>query len=82
MLVRLNRELEKHPIWVVIGYSFNDPVIQDIFIKNWSPQKHNLILIHPEAGEIGAKKLSDINITPVEKYFGLTDTQVEISGKK
>ena len=82
MLVRLNRELEKHPIWVVIGYSFNDPVIQEIFIKNWSPQKHSLILIHPEAREIGAKKLSDINITPIEKYFGLTDTQVEISGKR
>jgi hypothetical protein len=82
MLVRLNRELNKHPIWVVIGYSFNDPVIQEIFIKNWSPQKHSLILVHPEAGEVCTKKLSDIHATPIEKYFGLTDAQVEISGKK
>ena len=31
MLVRLNRELKRKKVWLVIGYSFNDPVIQEIF---------------------------------------------------
>ena len=82
MLVRLNRELQRKPIWIVIGYSFNDPVIREIFIKNWSLWEYELILVHPDAEEIGNKKLSEIHVTPIEKYFGLTEAKFEYSGKK
>ena len=81
MLVRLNRELQRKPIWIVIGYSFNDPVIREIFLKNWLPMKHHLVLIHPEAEEIFSKKLNDIHVDTLERYFGLTDVS-EYSGKK
>jgi hypothetical protein len=80
MLTRLNRELKRKMIWIVIGYSFNDPVIQGIFHKNWSSSKR-LILVHPQATEIINRKLSGINADPVEKYFGLTEVS-EFSGKK
>ena len=81
MLVRLNRELKRKKIWLVVGYSFNDPVIQEIFRKNWSVSKQ-LILVHPKATEIINKKLSGIKVEPVEKYFGLTKSDLEVSRTK
>jgi hypothetical protein len=80
MLVRLNRELERKAIWIVIGYSFNNPVIQEIFRKNWSTNKH-LILIHPKANEIFNRQLKGIVGDSIEKYFGLTESSA-ITGDK
>ena len=40
------------------------------------------IIAHPEAREICAKKLNDIDVTQIEKYFGRTDAQAEYSGKR
>ena len=80
MLVKLNRELERKAIWIVIGYSFNDPVIQEIFRKNWSTNKH-LILIHPNANEIFNRQLKGIVGDSIEKYFGLTES-LAITGDK
>ena len=81
MLVRLNRELKNKPLWVVVGYSFNDPVIQEIFRKNWSPDKR-LILIHPNANEIFNRNLRGIEGVSIEKYFGLTEPEPIPAGKK
>lgn len=43
--------------------------------------KHHLILVHPEAEEKFHKKLSDIHVDTIEKYFGLTDAKIEYAGK-
>ncbi len=80
MLTRLNRELKRNPIWIVIGYSFNDPVIREIFIKNWSTSK-KLVLVHPRATKILNRRLTRIKGYPLEKYFGLTRPESVIGEK-
>lgn len=71
MLLRLNWELEKNPIWIVIGYSFNDPTILEIFLKKSNRHKH-LILVHKRANEVCANRLRDFKgkISPMEREFG------------
>ena len=72
MLLRLNRELERKRLWVVIGYSFNDPVIHEIFLKHLSEKKH-LVLVHSNADEVLNNKFkgTKAKITPLKKKFGL-----------
>lgn len=81
MLVRLNRELNNKKLWIVVGYSFNDPVIQEIFLKNWSEDKH-FILVHPNAEVVSNRKLKGIKVDSVTKYFGLIETELEHAEKK
>jgi hypothetical protein len=72
MLLQLNRELSKKSTWIIIGYSFNDPVIQEIFIKN-SDDSKRIILVHPSASDIQYDKLNDINckdFLSLHQYFG------------
>jgi len=80
MLVRLNRELERKNVWIVIGYSFNDLVIRSIFLKHSSEKKH-LILVHPNAEAILNQRLSGIKskISPIQQHFGLCEKKT-ISG--
>lgn len=74
MLLRLNRELSKKTVWIVIGYSFNDPVIQEIFLRNSSESKH-LILVDPNADEIHTKLLQGLKgkLSSLNKKFGVVD---------
>ncbi len=51
MFYRLNKELQRTRVWIVIGYSFRDPVIRDIFVTQSSPDK-KLVLLHPHSSEI------------------------------
>lgn len=78
MLLRLNRELEKKSIWLVIGYSFNDPVIREIFLNKSTQSKH-LILVHPKASEVHRRKLKGIEgkISLIEKKFGLEKDRID-----
>jgi hypothetical protein len=80
MLVRLNRELERKNVWIVIGYSFNDLVIKSIFLKHSTEKKH-LILVHPNAEAILNQRLSGIKskISPIQQHFGLCEKKT-ISG--
>lgn len=73
MLLRLNRELEKKSVWIVIGYSFNDPIIREIFLKKSNNKKH-LILVRPEARKVISRKLQGIEgkLSTMEKKFGLS----------
>lgn len=92
MLLRLNRELEKRPIWVIIGYSFNDPIIREIFLKKSNSKKH-LILVHSQANTVyderlhefkGKKSLMNEEFGLEGKYQGLREFKGEeslISGK-
>lgn len=72
MLLRLNRELERRAVWIVIGYSFNDPVIREIFLRN-STRRTHLILVHPKAKDVYSCWLQGANgkSSLMEKKFGL-----------
>jgi hypothetical protein len=74
MLLRLNRELERRPVWVVIGYSFNDPIIKEIFIRRSTMDKH-FILVHPDATEISNGRLQELKgkKTLLSQKFGLEE---------
>jgi hypothetical protein len=83
MLLRLNRELKEKRDWIVIGYSFNDPIIREIFLKNASSEKH-LILVHPKAKDIFNRKLDSIKAKKslMEKRFGLSEKDEDPLKKK
>jgi hypothetical protein len=81
MLVRLNRELRERQVWIVVGYSFNEIVIKEIFRRNWTKNKR-LVLIHPEAKQILNRQLSGIKGVPLEKYFGITESEAVPGTKK
>ena len=75
----LLEELNKRDLWLVIGYSFRDPVIRTMFEK--SLQENNdrkILLVLPNAHEI--KKLFSQNIQnqifEVKDYFGMRNYQV------
>jgi hypothetical protein len=80
MLLRLNRELERKSIWVVIGYSFNDPIIRELFLRRSKSDKH-LILVHSDAEKVWNDRLSTITfkVSRLEKKFGLEDTFREVN---
>jgi len=75
MLLRLNRELQYKSVWVVIGYSFNDPVVREIFVRKSNAKKH-LILVHPKANQVCKDRLHEIKgkLIPMEKRFGMEET--------
>jgi hypothetical protein len=50
MFYLLNKELQYNKVWIVVGYSFRDPVIQNIFGDNFKDAK-KMILIHPHPEE-------------------------------
>lgn len=75
MLLRLKRELKKKPTWLVIGYSFNDPVIREIFLSQFNGGK-KVILVHPKAREIHNRRLSRMKkVIPIEKKFGIFEEE-------
>jgi hypothetical protein len=59
MFVQLNRELKNKSIWVIIGYSFNDPMIREVFIRN-SDETKRIVLLHPDAQTVKEQKLVNI----------------------
>lgn len=74
MLLRLNRELDGKSVWIVIGYSFNDPIVKEIFVKRSDADKH-LILVHPEAEKVCSAKLGEFKgrKTLIPARFGLEE---------
>jgi hypothetical protein len=44
--------------WVVIGYSFNDLFIREIFLEALRRAKHRLIIVDPEASKILEEKFA------------------------
>lgn len=71
MLLRLNQELERKSVWVVVGYSFNDPIVREIFLRN-SKNKY-LILVHPHSDDICMHNLSEFHgeFAPMSNKFGI-----------
>src|SRR2546422_1379428 len=75
MYLTLNRELAANRRWVVVGYSFGDRVVRDIFVRN-SRSETKLILLHPHASEISTR-LKDFKgtVRPFEARLGEADYQ-------
>ena len=75
MLLRLNRELESKKVWIIIGYSFNDPVIREIFSKESSKDK-KIILVHPNAEGIFNERLQGVqgDVVRLKSMFGMEDS--------
>jgi hypothetical protein len=72
MFKQLNSQLRLKPIWIVIGYSFNDPVIQEIFVRNSSEDKR-IVILHPEARKVKETRLKDVkckDIALLNQRFG------------
>jgi len=75
MFLDLNRELKNKSIWIIIGYSFNDPVIREIFIRN-SDETKRIVLIHPHAKRVKEQRLGNIKCKEMfllEQKFGEGD---------
>jgi hypothetical protein len=75
MFKQLNRQLRLKPVWIVIGYSFNDPVIQEIFVRNSSEDKR-IVLVHPDARKVKETRLKDVKCkywTTLNRRFGEED---------
>ena len=72
MFVQLNRELKHRSIWVIVGYSFNDPIIREIFLRN-SNERKKIILVHPNAFKISTSRLSGLegDVGLITEKFGL-----------
>ena len=78
MFFCLNKELQYNRVWIVIGYSFRDPVIQNIFNINFKDGK-KMILIHPHPEEV-KQRFPDhqYDIIVIKKYFGKDGDQEAI----
>jgi len=70
----LNSELRNKSVWIIIGYSFNDPIIREIFIQN-SDDKKRIIYVHPDAAHILGEKIGDIKgrFSALNQKFGEND---------
>jgi hypothetical protein len=79
MFFCLNKELQYNRVWIIVGYSFRDPVIQNIFNINFKDGK-KMILIHPHPDAI-KQRFPDHqdDIIVIEKYFGKDDDQEVIN---
>lgn len=82
MLLRLNRELERKSVWVVIGYSFNDPIVREIFLRKSNTRKH-LVFVHPKARDVYNRRLHSMRpkLSLMEKWFGLSEKEEDMNAK-
>ena len=79
MFFLLSSALKYSQNWLVIGYSFNDEVIREMFIANSSSEKR-LVCVHPRASEIQPRRLSGIKAATfnIDAKFGPESTTQEI----
>jgi NAD-dependent SIR2 family protein deacetylase len=76
MFYCLNKELETKRVCLVIGYSFRDPIIRNIFIKKFlNGFNKKVILVDPHANEIIHTFFYNFkeNFYPIEQHFGNND---------
>ena len=78
---RLKLDLASSPRWIIIGYSFNDPIITQIFQEAYKQATDDLknnpkvVIVHPEADRIKREKLVTFNDSvgftlPITNRFG------------
>jgi len=74
MFEQLNRELASARFWIVVGYSFGDRFIRDIFVRNSRSEK-KIAFLHPHADEV-VKRLEGLrgNLIVRNGSFGAPET--------
>jgi len=84
MFRALKRNLKEANNWIVVGHSFNDNVIRDIFVECSKPENKVLIVLKDkkEAKEVISQNLHDVrgNLIPSEKKFGDKELNLDIAG--
>jgi hypothetical protein len=81
LFYRFKDDLEHTKTWIVIGYSFNDEFILNIFREALRIGDHRLILVSPDADNIVEKKFSQYSTDKVRKIltrFGEKQTTIDI----
>jgi len=73
MYLMLNRELAAARHWIVVGYSFGDRILRELFIQS-SQRGTNLIILHPHATKV-AERLHGFrgNKKPINSLFAGDD---------
>jgi hypothetical protein len=68
---RLLIDLASTDKWIIIGYSFNDPIVTRMFIEASSSGK-KMVYVHPEADSIAKERLASLKFTPsvITNRFG------------
>ena len=73
MYQMLGDELSRTERSIVVGYSFSDRVVRDIFVRSVK-RNHRLILLHPRASEIQTRLVGLAGKTePIDARFGSED---------
>lgn len=67
----LNNKLSEKLIWIIIGYSFNDPIIREIFVRNSRADKI-MVFVHPDALRIAVERLKGLknDVRLLNEWFG------------
>jgi len=81
MFKLLNKELREKRNWIIIGYSFNDSVIREIFLRN-SDETKNIAFLHPSGYEVVERHLSNLkynNFMVITDKFGMHDDYQDIN---
>jgi hypothetical protein len=76
MFYCLGKEWEDKDVFIVIGYSFRDDIIKNIFINGLKKcNKKRIILVHPVAETIRDNMFKDYasQIIPITSKFGEKD---------
>jgi hypothetical protein len=69
----LEGELDRRDLWIVIGYSFRDIIIRNMFEKSLQNQgRRRIFLAHPHPTEVMKLFLKEVRkqIIPLPYYFG------------
>lgn len=78
---RFKEDLERTKTWIVIGYSFNDEFILNMFGEALKIGDHKLILVTPDADDIMERKFSlfsTVKVRKVSRKFGEKQTTIDI----
>ena len=80
LFYKFKDDLKHIRTWIVIGYSFNDEFIRNMFGEALSLGDHKLILVNPNADDIVKKKFNDnaYKIRKILTRFGDKQTTVNI----
>jgi SIR2-like domain len=68
----LEGELDRRDVWIVIGYSFRDIIIRNMFEKSLQNSKRKIFVVHPRVEEVTElfQKGVRSQIIPLKYHFG------------
>lgn len=63
------KDLLQMKIWVIIGYSFNDSFVKEIFLECMKKNQHKMIVVHPSAELIKEKMFNFDSVETISRRF-------------